>query len=207
MLTFVKVARWLHRGSFVRDGVRRLVSELDVLTVSHAHATMLGEQGIVTPDEAAALVAGLEDLRRQVAADEIDWSVELEDVHMNLERRLTDAIGPVGGRLHTARSRNDQVATDFRLALRSRTRRILGARSGALRRSSGSWRSWGYLHPAPLSSEPVAGLSGARERPFPPLGGTPWPVVKRSPLHPPGGTWPVPVRAGARGAPVALSLP
>ena len=92
---------------------------------SIAHATMLGEQGIVAPDEAEALVAGLRELREQVTRGEIAWSVALEDVHMNLERRLTDALGPVGGKLHTARSRNDQVATDFRLALRARTLRIV----------------------------------------------------------------------------------
>jgi argininosuccinate lyase len=98
---------------------------LEDIEGSIAHATMLGEQGIVTPAEADALVAGLRDLARAVEAGDVAWDVALEDVHMNLERRLTDAVGPVGGKLHTARSRNDQVATDFRLALRARTRRIL----------------------------------------------------------------------------------
>ncbi|CAN5829948.1 argininosuccinate lyase [soil metagenome] len=92
---------------------------------SIAHATMLGETGIVSSEEADALVAGLRALRERVAADDVDWSVELEDVHMNLEKRLTEAVGPIGGKLHTARSRNDQVATDFRLALRARTLRIV----------------------------------------------------------------------------------
>ncbi len=98
---------------------------LEDLEGSIAHATMLGEQGIVTPDEATALVAGLRDLVRQVETGELPWSVALEDVHMNLEQRLTEQLGPLGGKLHTARSRNDQVATDFRLALRGRTRRLL----------------------------------------------------------------------------------
>ncbi len=101
------------------------VMALEDIAGSIAHATMLGEQGIVTPEEAAALVEGLRELEREVHAGEIDWSVELEDVHMNLERRLTERIGPVGGKLHTARSRNDQVATDFRLALRGRIRRLI----------------------------------------------------------------------------------
>jgi argininosuccinate lyase len=92
---------------------------------SIAHATMLGEQGILTREEADAITLGLRALRERVEAGAVDWSVELEDVHMNVERRLTDAIGPVGGKLHTARSRNDQVATDFRLALRARTLRIV----------------------------------------------------------------------------------
>ena len=98
---------------------------LEDIEGSIAHATMLGERGIVSAAEADALVGGLRELRRAVEADEVDWSVELEDVHMNLERRLTEALGPVGGKLHTARSRNDQVATDFRLAIRSRGHRIL----------------------------------------------------------------------------------
>jgi argininosuccinate lyase len=92
---------------------------------SIAHATMLGEQGIIDAAEADALVSGLRDLLRAVEADEVAWSLDLEDVHMNLEARLTEAVGPVGGKLHTARSRNDQVATDTRLALRVRIRRIL----------------------------------------------------------------------------------
>jgi argininosuccinate lyase len=92
---------------------------------SIAHATMLGEQGILGGDDAQTLVRGLRDLRGQVERGEIAWSTALEDVHMNVEARLTEAVGPVGGRLHTARSRNDQVATDFRLALRARTLRIV----------------------------------------------------------------------------------
>lgn len=98
---------------------------LEDLEGSIAHATMLGETGIVSAEEAAALVAGLRDLQRQVSAGEVPWSIALEDVHMNLERRLTDQIGAVGGKLHTARSRNDQVATDFRLAVRARGARLL----------------------------------------------------------------------------------
>jgi len=98
---------------------------LEDLEGSIAHATMLGEQGIITGDEADAITAGLRALQLQVEAGEVQWSVALEDVHMNLERRLTEAIGPVGGKLHTARSRNDQVATDFRLALRGRSERII----------------------------------------------------------------------------------
>jgi argininosuccinate lyase len=97
---------------------------LEDIEGSIAHATMLGETGIVAPGEAATLVEGLMTLRGQVERGEIPWSNALEDVHMNLERRLTELIGPVGGKLHTARSRNDQVATDFRLALRARIQRI-----------------------------------------------------------------------------------
>jgi argininosuccinate lyase len=95
---------------------------LDDLEGSIAHARMLGETGIVSGEDATSLVEGLEALRAEVAEDRFSWSVALEDVHMNLEAALTERIGPVGGTLHTARSRNDQVATDFRLWLRRHLR-------------------------------------------------------------------------------------
>ena len=93
---------------------------------SIAHATMLGETGIVTSDEAAKIIAGLEALQHDVEAGTFLWREDLEDVHMNLEHALTERIGPVGGKLHTARSRNDQVATDFRLWLRDETHTLIG---------------------------------------------------------------------------------
>jgi argininosuccinate lyase len=98
---------------------------LQDLRGSIAHATMLGETGILSSDEAAQIVAGLETLQKDVQAGDFTWHVELEDVHMNLEHALTERIGPVGGKLHTARSRNDQIATDFRLWLRDETQAIL----------------------------------------------------------------------------------
>ena len=100
--------------------VDRSLAEQD-LEGSIAHARMLGEQGILAANDVEAIVAGLQELREDVEAGRIEWRVELEDVHMNLERRLTERIGAAGGRLHTARSRNDQVATDFRLWLREAT--------------------------------------------------------------------------------------
>ena len=93
---------------------------------SIAHATMLGETGIMSADEAEKLVKGLEDLQEEVEAGTFTWRTELEDVHMNLEAALTERVGPVGGKLHTARSRNDQVATDFRLWLRDETHDLIG---------------------------------------------------------------------------------
>jgi len=92
---------------------------------SIAHATMLAEQHILTPDEAAQIIDGLESIRQDVLAGRFEWKVELEDVHMNVERALTERIGAVGGKLHTARSRNDQVATDFRLWLREATHDLI----------------------------------------------------------------------------------
>ncbi|MEJ2321435.1 MAG: lyase family protein, partial [Gammaproteobacteria bacterium] len=85
---------------------------------SIAHATMLAKQGILTGDERDAIVAGLEAIRERIAAGDFPWSVQLEDVHMNIEAELTDRIGIAGKKLHTGRSRNDQVATDIRLWLR-----------------------------------------------------------------------------------------
>ncbi|HEY3584033.1 MAG TPA: argininosuccinate lyase, partial [Casimicrobiaceae bacterium] len=85
---------------------------------SRAHARMLAAQGIITDDDARAIDRGLTDIERAIERGEFDWQRALEDVHFNIERRLTERIGDAGKRLHTARSRNDQVATDVRLWLR-----------------------------------------------------------------------------------------
>jgi len=85
---------------------------------SIAHARMLARQGILSDKERDEIVNGLEAIRQRIAAGDFKWSVPLEDVHMNIEAALTAAIGDPGKRLHTGRSRNDQVATDIRLWLR-----------------------------------------------------------------------------------------
>ncbi len=85
---------------------------------SLAHARMLAKVGVLSDDELARIVAGLEEIRSAIEAGDFDWSEALEDVHMNIEARLTDKIGITGKKLHTGRSRNDQVATDIRLWLR-----------------------------------------------------------------------------------------
>ncbi|MBF1801118.1 argininosuccinate lyase [Alloalcanivorax profundimaris] len=85
---------------------------------SMAHATMLAEAGVLTDDERDAIHQGLKEIRAEIEAGDFQWSVALEDVHMNIEARLTDKIGITGKKLHTGRSRNDQVATDIRLWLR-----------------------------------------------------------------------------------------
>ncbi len=100
-------------------GVDAAMAEEDLLG-SMAHARMLARQGIISADEGDAIVAGLERLLEEVRAGAVEWREELEDVHMNLESLLTERIGAAGGKLHTARSRNDQVATDARLYLRRR---------------------------------------------------------------------------------------
>lgn len=98
---------------------------LEDLEGSTAHVKMLGKCGILTQDETEAILGGLEKLKEQAKADELEYSVELEDIHLNLEKKLTDDIGPVGGKLHTGRSRNDQVATDMHLYLKERTKEII----------------------------------------------------------------------------------
>ena len=85
---------------------------------SKAHAQMLAEAGIITKADAKEIVKGLDQIRGEIDAGTFEFSVALEDVHMNVENRLKDLIGAAAGRLHTARSRNDQVATDFRLYVR-----------------------------------------------------------------------------------------
>jgi argininosuccinate lyase len=100
---------------------------------SIAHATMLARVGVLGEDECDAILSGLEEIRGEIERDEFEWSVQLEDVHMNIEARLTDKIGITGKKLHTGRSRNDQVATDIRLFLRDEID-IVAAELNRLRR-------------------------------------------------------------------------
>jgi argininosuccinate lyase len=85
---------------------------------SLAHAAMLAKTGILTPEDVAAITAGLKQVEAEIDGGAFTFSRALEDIHMNVESRLRELIGPVAGRLHTARSRNDQVATDMRLWVR-----------------------------------------------------------------------------------------
>ena len=85
---------------------------------SIAHATMLAKAGVLTDDERDLIITGLNQVKAKIEAGNFNWSIAREDVHMNIESELTDAIGYVGKKLHTGRSRNDQVATDIRLYLR-----------------------------------------------------------------------------------------
>ncbi|ABI66663.1 argininosuccinate lyase [Maricaulis maris MCS10] len=91
---------------------------------SLAHSRMLAATGVISSADAAAIQRGLEQVRSEIHAGDFPWSKALEDVHMNVEARLKEIIGEPAGRLHTARSRNDQVATDFRLWLRDACDRI-----------------------------------------------------------------------------------
>jgi argininosuccinate lyase len=94
---------------------------------SKAHVAMLAQQGIVAADDAAAIDAGLDTVAADYAANGVPEDLALEDIHMLTEAKLAQAIGPVAGRLHTARSRNDQVATDFRLWVRDAIDQVLAA--------------------------------------------------------------------------------
>jgi len=92
---------------------------------SIAHATMLAQQQILSNEESELIIAGLNKIRDRIHSGQFNWSVELEDVHMNIESALTAEIGDAGKKLHTGRSRNDQVATDVRLWLRYETDLII----------------------------------------------------------------------------------
>jgi argininosuccinate lyase len=107
-------------------GFDRALARYDIRG-SIAHAQMLGKSGLIPGADAAALVRGLEEIGREIEAGSFPFDPKLEDIHMNVEARLRERIGPVAGRLHTGRSRNDQVATDLLLYLRDAA---LAARAG-----------------------------------------------------------------------------
>ena len=88
------------------------------IAASKAHAAMLAAQGIITASDAKNIGKGLDTILSEIGKGSFDFKRALEDIHMNVESRLSELIGPAAGRLHTARSRNDQVATDFRLYVR-----------------------------------------------------------------------------------------
>jgi argininosuccinate lyase len=86
---------------------------------SIAHSKMLGAQGIISQDDVKQIAQGLNEILQEIREGQFEWRLDLEDVHLNIEKRLTDKIGDAGKRLHTGRSRNDQVSTDVRLWLRA----------------------------------------------------------------------------------------
>src|SRR3569833_1387606 len=99
------------------DFDKRLAGE--DLAGSRAHCRMLASEGIISKDDAQAILNGLTQIEKEIAAGSFVFKRELEDIHLNIESRLAEIIGPAAGRLHTARSRNDQVVTDFRLWVRA----------------------------------------------------------------------------------------
>ncbi|MFK4568143.1 argininosuccinate lyase [Enterococcus sp. UD-01] len=95
------------------------------ITGSLAHVAMLAKTKILTENEAAQITAGLESLQKKLADGELTFTIEDEDIHLNIEKYLHDEIGPVAGKLHTARSRNDQVATDMHLYLKETVKAVI----------------------------------------------------------------------------------
>lgn len=135
--------RWSGRfGEAVDERVKRFTASVEFdrrlalwdIQGSLAHARMLFESGILSSEDFAAIEQGMAAIRAEIEAGRFPWSLDLEDVHMNIERRLTELVGEAGKRLHTGRSRNDQVATDLRLWLRDAIDRI-AAELVALRRA------------------------------------------------------------------------
>jgi len=103
------------------------------IAASIAHAQMLGKQGIVPREEVEQIQQGLESIRKRIDEGNFEFSEKLEDIHMNIEKALTDLIGEAGARLHSGRSRNDQIATDIRLFLREEIDAIISLVEGVQR--------------------------------------------------------------------------
>jgi argininosuccinate lyase len=139
---------------------RRLNSSVDFdrrlwrqdLAQSRAHARMLAEQGIIAAEDRDALLAGLERVEAELAGERFEFSVDDEDIHMAIERRLIEIAGPAGGRLHTARSRNDQVVTDLTMYTRERAAAARAAVAALMREllmraeEHADWPMPGYTH-------------------------------------------------------------
>ena len=112
--------------------MRRINASIDIdkrlwaedIAGSKAHCAMLVAQNILSPQDGAAIAAGLDQIRVEIEGGRFAFSEAHEDIHLNVEARLAELIGPAAGRLHTARSRNDQVATDLRLWLRATIDRL-----------------------------------------------------------------------------------
>ena len=124
----IKKANWSGRfNEPVTELVKRFTASISFdqklglydIEGSMAHAEMLAAQKIITQKDLKAIQSGLQSIQKEILAGTFKWSLDLEDVHLNIEKRLTDKIGEAGKKLHTGRSRNDQVATDLRLWLRA----------------------------------------------------------------------------------------
>ena len=122
------------------------------LAQSRAHVRMLADRGIITDEDRDALLAGLDAVERELSEDRFAFGEDDEDIHMAIERRLTEIVGPLGGKLHTGRSRNDQVATDVALYVRDHAalaRQLAGSLMGRLLELAERHAAWpmpGYTH-------------------------------------------------------------
>ncbi|MDC2816344.1 argininosuccinate lyase [Leuconostoc suionicum] len=118
-----KAAEWVDEfGASIHFDQKMAAEDIEG---SIAHAKMLGKQGIISTEESKKIVAGLKIINEELIAGKIEFDVKNEDIHMNIESLLTEKVGPVAGKLHTARSRNDQVATDFHLWVKHRLPHVL----------------------------------------------------------------------------------
>jgi argininosuccinate lyase len=126
---------------------------------SIAHARMLAHVGIITAEESERITGGLQDILADIERGDFAWSVSLEDIHMNIEARLIDRIGETGKKLHTGRSRNDQVATDLRLYLREEIDAVCAEidRHHHARLHPPAGRHAGHLRPPPAGLDRDAG--------------------------------------------------
>ena len=147
---------------------------------SLAHAEMLAAQGIISAADRADIERGMAQIRAEIEAGKFEWLLDLEDVHLNIEKRLTELVGDAGKRLHTGRSRNDQVATDIRLYLRGAIDDIAVPAARAARRCS----TWPSSMPTP--SCPASPTCRWRSRS--PSATTCWPMSKCSAAMP--SAWP-----------------
>lgn len=118
-----KAAEWVDEfGASIHFDQKMAAEDIEG---SIAHAKMLCKQGIISTEESDKIVAGLKTINEELIAGKIEFDIKNEDIHMNIESLLTEKIGPVAGKLHTARSRNDQVATDFHLWVKHRLPHVL----------------------------------------------------------------------------------
>ena len=118
-----KAAEWVDEfGASIHFDQKMAAEDIEG---SISHAKILGKKGIISPEESEKIVAGLKIINEELIAGKIEFDVKNEDIHMNIESLLTEKIGPVAGKLHTARSRNDQVATDFHLWVKHRLPHVL----------------------------------------------------------------------------------
>ncbi|WP_349515820.1 argininosuccinate lyase [Leuconostoc suionicum] len=118
-----KAAEWVDEfGASIHFDQKMAAEDIEG---SIAHAKMLGKQGIISTEESEKIVAGLKIINEELITGKIEFDIKNEDIHMNIESLLTEKIGPVAGKLHTARSRNDQVATDFHLWVNHRLPHVL----------------------------------------------------------------------------------
>lgn len=131
----MSVARGGRLPNSVDEAMQQLNQSVDIDSVlwpfdiagSKAHARGLARAGVISEEDSKLLLDGLDKIAAEIEAGEFNWDPTREDVHMNIEARLTEIVGPVGGKLHTGRSRNDQVATDLRLYTRTACTEIAGA--------------------------------------------------------------------------------